>query len=98
LTALWHIKIEVCVQPEDFPEGHTQGFMNVITWAVSPGEACGKLSRYVQTFDWHVIEVQSVSLVQDRVDCSPELEDMIDRAQDNPLAVILGTFHSFELN
>ena len=44
------------------------------------------------------MDSDTVMLVDDLLQCSPEMEEMICRAQSNPLALILGTFHSYKLN
>ncbi len=89
---------EISVESGDFPSGDTLGFINVITWAVTPELACKKLSDYLATFNWHMVELDSVCRVEDLVECSDEMEDMIGRASTNPEAIILGTFHSYKTN
>ncbi len=98
MPVLWRVMTEIRVQPDDFPTGETNGFINVITWAESAEHACERLANYIDSFDWQIVEVDSVVPVNDLIQCSSEMEDMICRAQNNPLAIILGTFHSYKLN
>ena len=98
MPVLWKVMTEIRVQSHDFPGGETNGFINVITWAESVEHACERLASYISTFDWQMIEVDSVVPVNDLIECSQELEDLICRAQNNRHAIILGTFHSYKLN
>ena len=98
MSVLWRVMTEIRVQPDDFAGGNTNGFINVITWAESAEHACERLANYIGGFDWHIVEVDSVVPVNDLIQCSEEMEDMIIRAKDNPIAIILGTFHSYKVN
>ena len=97
-SRLWLIKIEMTVQPEDFPSGDTVGFVNVITWAESLEHAKNKISAYLLTFDWHVIDVGDAEPIDREFVYSDEIAEMIERAETNPRAILLGTFYSYKVN
>jgi len=99
VTELWNIRAEIIVQPEDFPSGDTNGFMNIITWADSAETAREKIASYFQRFDWHVAGVEEARVIPlDFVADDDEFQDMFERARMKPDAIICGTFHSFKTN
>ena len=95
---LWIVRVEMTVQPEDFPSGDTVGFTNIVTWASDAEGASSKIREYVARYDWHVLGVEQVNSVDESLSYSDEMNDMIDRARDNPQAILLGTFHSYRVN
>jgi hypothetical protein len=99
VTELWNIRAEIIVQPEDFPSGETNGFMNIVTWADSADAAQKKIESYFQGFDWHVVGVEEAKVLPlDFASDSDEFQDMFERALYNPDAIICGTFHGFRAN
>jgi hypothetical protein len=98
MSELWIIRAEITVQPEDFPSGDTVGFINVITWADSVETIRSKLSSYLETFDWHLLKIEDAHLVDSDLVYHDEIEDMIERASNNPQSILLGTFFSYKVN
>jgi len=99
VNELWKIRAEIVVQPEDFPSGDTVGFMNIITWADSAEVARQKIAFYFERFDWHIVGVEeAVVLNDDFVADNDEFQDMVERARNNPDAIICGMFHSYKVN
>ena len=99
MTELWNIRAEITVQPEDFPSGDTNGFMNIITWADSAETAREKIGLYFKRFGWQVIGVEEARVLPlELVADNDEFQDMFERARNNPNAIICGTFHSFKTN
>jgi hypothetical protein len=99
MSELWKIRAEITVEPQDFPSGDTVGFMNIITWADSSEIAQAKIEAYFATFNWHVVGIEEASLIPGNFVYEDEgLQDMIERARDNPDAIICGTFHSYKVN
>ncbi len=98
LDRLWIVLIELTMPPEDSPNGNTGGFMNVVTWAQDGPHAVNKIRTYLLSFNWHVVGVQESTLVDDEGHYEEDMADMIDRAQNNEHAIILGTFHSYKVN
>ena len=54
---MWLVTTEVLVEPGDIPSGSTKGFMNITTWGDSQDAVKEKISRYLQTFKWHLIAI-----------------------------------------
>ena len=83
--------------------GGTKGaFVNIVTWALD-AEGYKKNAELVigGLKDLFVVDVITPEPVDVRRahakgDLEDEIEDMISRAQDNPNAIIYGTFHTFE--
>lgn len=99
MAELWNIRAEIIVQPEDFPSGETNGFMNIVTWADSAEAAQEKIASYFHGFDWHVVGVEEATVLPlDFVSDSDEFQNIFERARNNPDAIICGTFHSFKTN
>jgi len=78
--------------------GSTKGFLVVTTWAETNEAAREKLTRYLESFNWHLISVEDSHPIDENHDYGDELEEMISRTQNNPEAIILGTFHSYKEN
>jgi hypothetical protein len=97
MERLWNVIAEIEVEPGDLnlEGGRTKGFMNVITWADSPGSIKEKLSRYLGSFKWELLSLDGAYPVEESADYGEELTDMIRRARENPDAIILGCFHSY---
>ncbi|HLX84381.1 MAG TPA: hypothetical protein VKR59_10825 [Terriglobales bacterium] len=74
--------------------------MNIVTWACDAEEyeenaelAVGKLGLFVG----EVVNPEPVENRRKREGrFTEEMEDIISRAEDNPNAIIYGTFHTFE--
>jgi hypothetical protein len=99
MNELWNIRAEILVQPEDFPSGDTNGFMNIVTWADSAEAAREKIASYFQRFDWHVVGVEEAKVLPLNFAAdNDEFQEMFDRALTNPDAIICGTFHSYRVN
>jgi hypothetical protein len=83
--------------------GESSGaFVNIVTWACDSDE----YSRNVELVIGHlgglfiseIINQEPIETRRARISgkFSDDIEDMISRAQDNPNAIIYGTFHMFE--
>jgi hypothetical protein len=97
MEQLWRIRAEIEVEPGDLDlePGYTKGFMNVVTWANSDQSAKTKLATYLSTFNWKLLGVEESGSIASEYAPDSELKDLIDRAKENPKAIILGTFHSY---
>jgi hypothetical protein len=99
MPELWNIFAEITVRPEDFPSGDTIGYMNIITWAESAEAAQQKIATYFERFDWHIVEVDEAKILNvDFIYEDEEFHDMVDRARNNPEAIVCDTFHSYKVN
>ena len=98
MTNIWLVTCEILVEPGDMPSGLTKGFVNVTTWADSVEGVREKVTRYLQTFNWHLLSVARAVPIDDSCDYDSEIEDVIERTSTNPQAIILGTFHSYKEN
>jgi hypothetical protein len=82
--------------------GDTKGaFVNIVTWAVDAGEYDRKARLLVGDLGgMYVAEVVQPEPVEARRikkkdDLDEEVEEMISRAEENPNAIIYGTFHTY---
>ncbi|MGE0405550.1 MAG: hypothetical protein AB7O65_04555 [Candidatus Korobacteraceae bacterium] len=81
--------------------GAAGAFTNVITWACDPGEFFKKAETIAATLDLYVIGVEDEEPLIERTKkftLSEELEEMAQRAQSNPNAILYGTFHTYPYN
>src|SRR5438270_11338583 len=83
--------------------GEAKGaFVNIVTWASDAAGYEGNVRRLIRDLGGlHMAEVVSPEPVAARRARTKgafeeEIEDIISRAQDNPNAIIYGTFHTFE--
>ena len=99
MIELWKVRAEITVQPEDFPDGATIGFMNIITWADSAEAAREKIASHFQRFDWQIVGVEEAIVPSpDFTTDDDEFHELIERARKNPDAILCGTFHSYKVN
>jgi hypothetical protein len=99
MSELWHLFIEMTVEPDDFPSGDTAGFMNIIALADTAEGARSKVQAYFATFHWHIIQVESSRVIDsDFIAEGDEFAEMIERARSHPDPIICGTFHSYKIN
>ncbi len=98
-SELWHLFIEMTVQPDDFPSGDTVGFMNVLALADSAAAAQTRVEAYFATLDWHIVRVESSRVIDpDFLPEADEFAEMIEQARAHPDPIICGTFHSYKIN
>jgi|KBSMisStaDraftv2_1062788.scaffolds.fasta_scaffold136974_2 hypothetical protein len=93
---IWILVVEVLVEPGDLPSGSTRAFTTITTWAESAQEAQEKLSAYLDTFNWKVLEVEQVQRYSDAETYQESLIEMIEQTKGNPQAIILGEFHTYK--
>lgn len=93
--AMWVLVVEVLVEPGDLPSGSTRAFTTVTTWAESAEEARQKLSQYLRTFNWKLLDVEQAARYSESLTYHKNVADMIERTRNNPQAIILGEFHSY---
>jgi hypothetical protein len=98
MEAMWKVVAEVLVEPGDMPSGSTKAFVPVTTWADSADTAREKLSRYLESFNWHLISIEDAHPIDENGDYGEEVADMIERTRNNPKAIILGRFFSYKEN
>lgn len=73
--------------------------MNVLTWAETVDSAKQKIGAYFLSFSWQIVNCCEASLVEDNfVADDDDFQGMIERARNNPQAIIYGTFHTYKLN
>lgn len=75
-------------------------FTNLVAWAFDAGEYRRSAELVLKKLGLHVLGVESVEPVSIRKEregaLKGEIEEMIDRAENNPNAVIYGTFHTWK--
>ena len=96
MQTIWILVVEVLVEPGDLPSGSTRAFTTVTTWAESADTAREKLSRYLNSFNWKLLETEQAQPLDDSIEYEEKVADMIDRTKHNPQAIILGEFHSYK--
>jgi hypothetical protein len=96
MQRIWLIRSEILVEPGDLPSGCTKAIVNVTTWAESAKGAREKLSRYLESFRWHLISVEETHPISESEKYDEEVEDMIEKTRSNTAAIILGRFFSYK--
>jgi hypothetical protein len=85
--------------PPDATESvYTTGFTNFVTWAESQDEFARNVSEVLEKYGWQLLTIEKVSPIDPRCTYSEEIEEIIERARDNPRACIFGTFHTYPVN
>jgi hypothetical protein len=98
METIWMSTCEVLVEPGDLPSGSTKAFTNVTTWADSRDKVREKVSRYLESYKWHLISIEDAHPIDDNRDYGEEIAGMIERTRENPEAIILGHFFSYKEN
>jgi hypothetical protein len=94
---IWLVLAEV-IADSDGSSGSEIGFMNITTWADSRESASSKIERYLGSLGWHLVLVDQADVIDEESEFGDEVAEMIERTRNNPNAIILGTFHTYETN
>jgi len=94
---MWLVVAEIIGKCDRSSESEI-GFMNITMWADSKEGASLKIERYLNSFGWNLVEVDTADIIDEDSRLGDEVADMIDRTRDNPNAIILGTFHTYKTN
>jgi hypothetical protein len=81
--------------------GAAGAFTNIITWACNATEFRKKAETIAATLNLYVIGVEGEEPLAERIKkftVSEDIEDMIQRAESNPNAIVYGTFHRYPFN
>ena len=87
---------EVLVKEGDLASGDTYAFTNIVGWAYSPEDFHQRISDYFKRFDWYLLNLENVKLIDFDLSYSSKIQQLIDQAQSNPKALLLATFHSYK--
>jgi len=97
---LWIGKVEVRpFKGSTTLEDAKGAFVNIVTWAQNVEEYRRNADLVLGKLRLFVVEVENpepVSVRREKAVFDEEIEEMIARAQDNPNAIIYGTFHTWE--
>ena len=87
------------LNPQEY--GAAGAFTNIITWARDEMEFRKKAETIAATLDLYVISIEDEERLAERTNkytVSEDIEDMIQRAESNPNAIVYGTFHRYPFN
>jgi hypothetical protein len=97
---LWIGKIEVRPMKGSSVLGDSVGaFVNLVTWSHDPEEYRRNADLVFRELGLFIVEVENpepVSVRKQKAVLDEDVMDMIDRAEDNPKAIIYGTFHKWD--
>jgi hypothetical protein len=97
---LWIGLVEVRALKRSEILGDAKGaFVNLVTWATDADEFKSNAELVFNKKGLFVIEIENpepVSTRRKKAELDDEIEEIIDRAQDNPKAIIYGTFHTWK--
>jgi hypothetical protein len=95
MPILWIATCEVSVPPGDIKSGRTLAYTNFVTWGEDADDALAKIRDCCEEYEWHLLGSENIHPVEDGKDYGESLNDVIDRAEGNPKAVIFGTFFTY---
>lgn len=98
MKSLWIGIVEMKITADDTDLGYKTGFANFVTWADSEDEFKKNVLDCVEGYKWEMLSVEKARPIDPRSTYSEEIEEIIERAQDNLRACIFGTFHSYPVN
>lgn len=73
-------------------------FTNIVTWATDTDSYRSKVEVIAAKLEMYIAEIENPEPIQIRyrdADMKEEVEDMVLRAENNPKAIIYGTFHNY---
>jgi hypothetical protein len=91
---LWIVLCEVSAVLES---RKTFAFTNVVTWGERPEDALERVRICFTEYKWELIGCDKISPVEEDSDYG-DLNDLIERAANNPAAVLYSTFHTYKPN
>jgi len=96
---LWIGKVEVrAPKATDVLADAKGAFVNLVTWASDIDEFKSNAELVLGKLGLSIIDIENpepVSIRRQKADFDDEIEDMVSRAEDNPNAIIYGTFHTW---
>ena len=96
---LWIGKVEVrAAKPTDVLADAKGAFVNLVTWASNIDEFKKNAELVLVKLGLSVIDIENpepFSIRRQKADFDDEIEDMVSRAENNPNAIIYGTFHTW---
>jgi len=96
---LWIGKVEVrAAKPTDVLADAKGAFVNLVTWASNIDEFKKNAELVLIKLGLSIIDIENpepVSSRRQKADFDDEIEDMVSRAENNPNAIIYGTFHTW---
>ena len=97
---LWIGLVEVRALTRSKVLGDAKGaFVNLVTWATDAVQFKSNAEVVLGKLGLFVVDIENPEPVSTRrrsVDIEEEIEDMIARAENNPNAIIYGTFHTWK--
>lgn len=97
MEKMWLIVAEI-LSSADGSSGTEIGFMNITTWSDTKEAASLKIEKYLNSFGWHLVQIERADIIDDGFRWVDEVVDMIERTRGNSNAIILGTFHTYKTN
>ena len=96
---LWIGLVEVrAPKPTDVLEDAKGAFVNLVTWASDADEFKRNAELVLHKLGLSVIDIENqepVSVRKQKAELDDEIEHIVARAEDNPNAIIYGTFHTW---
>lgn len=100
MKQLWIGKVEVRPLRGSRILGDAKGaFVNIVTWATDAEEYRRNVDVVLSKLGLFVVEVENpepISIRRQKAKLDEVIEEMIERAQDNPDAIIYGAFHKWD--
>ena len=97
---LWIGLVEVrALKPTEVLGDAKGAFVNLVTWAADAGQFKSNAELVLGKLGLFVVEIENpepVSTRRKKAGFEEEIEDMIARAENNPNAIIYGTFHTWK--
>lgn len=99
LKQLWIGMVEVrAARATDVLGDAKGGFVNLVTWAADENQFRSNAELVLGNLGLFVVNIENpepVSVRRQKAALEEEIEDMVTRAENNPNAIIYGTFHTW---
>lgn len=85
------------VPPGTLESGRTLAFTNWVTRGESSEQAVAQVNDAAATYSWDILGLERSEPFDDTLEYDESIAELIERARENPKAVLFGTFHTYPL-
>jgi hypothetical protein len=95
---VWIAYLEVIALIDSAPDVGTPGFINVVCSGSDSRDVETKVRDCLAFYNWQILNVESISLVNDDLTYDNNIWELIDDIRQNNDHIRLGTLHSYKVN
>jgi hypothetical protein len=91
---IWLGLVELKYTDPKAPDNVKCAFTNVATWARDSQEFFQKAKEMIEHYGWELLGIEEAGPVDEKLEYSPVIEELIEKTRESPNAVLYGAFHA----